>query len=59
MDEVEHAHHISTTPKILTWDPNFPHFAHNESMIDWERNIIDSRFRKCHCIDLSLVMQQY
>ena len=37
------------TLEMATWDPYSDHYALNEeAMLDWERNMIDNRFRKKH-----------
>ena len=42
-----HSDKIFLTPDSMTWDPYSDHFAQNEeSMIDYEGNMVESRYRK-------------
>lgn len=44
---------IMLTPDSTNWNPYSDHFASNEeSMLDWEGNMIEQRYRKKHIIDM-------
>lgn len=46
-DELLSCDNAFLTPDTASWNPYSEHFAENEeSMLDWEGNIIESRFRK-------------
>ena len=49
-DDINIALSIHMTPESLTWDPYSEHFSANEeSMLDYEGNIMDEGYRKRHC----------
>ena len=51
-DEVRHNDRLFLTPDSTSWDPYAEHFASNEeSMLDWEGNMMERRHRKKHIID--------
>ena len=50
-DEIDGNDTITFTPEGASWDPYSEHFSSNEeSIVDHEGNIVDTRFRKKHCL---------
>ena len=55
-DEINHAPNLIMTPDSLIWDPYLDHFSMSEeSMLDFEGNMMDEVYRKCHCIGVNCV----
>ena len=54
IDEIDHSPSILMTPDSLMWDPYSEHYLMNEeSMLDYEGNMMDEEYRKRHCIGVN------
>ena len=52
-NEIRHCDKLFMTPDSTTWDPYADHFALNEeSMLDWEGNMLDQRYKTKHILDM-------
>ena len=52
-DEIEGSNPLFLTPDSTTWDPYSTHYEKNEeSMMDWEGNIMESRYRKKQLVEM-------
>ena len=52
-DEIAHCDKVFITPDSSNWDPYSDHFARNEeSMLDYDGNIVNRKQRKAHILDL-------
>ena len=52
-EEIRHCDKLFMTPDSTSWDPYADHFASNEeSMLDWEGNMLDRRYQTKHILDM-------
>ena len=56
IDEVSYSPNILMTPDTMSWDPYSDHFVLNEeSMLDYEGNMMEYEHRKRHCIGVGYI----